>query len=72
MPSKIAVHKIAISPEQAEMLYGVNRGTLANLRSKKQGPPYLKVNRKVLYRVADFEKWLFANQVKTMEDGEVR
>ncbi len=56
---------ITITPEQAEERYGTNRGTLANLRNRKQGPPYLKVGRKVLYPVKDFEAWLFSNPVKT-------
>lgn len=62
---------ITISPEQAEQRYDVNKGTLANLRNQKKGPPYLKVGRKVLYRVDEFEKWLFSAPVKTMENVEV-
>lgn len=61
---------ITITPEQAEGRYGTNKGTLANLRNRRQGPPYLKVGRKVLYRVEDFERWLFANPVKTMASVE--
>lgn len=69
---------VTMSPEQAAERYGINKGTLANLRSKKQGPPYLKMpgqgkkkNTKILYRVKDFEAWVFANPVKTMESPEV-
>lgn len=65
--------KIAISAEQAQELYGVNKGTLANLRNQKKGPPYYKVpgkgNRnKVIYRVDEFEAWLFSNPIKTSTD----
>lgn len=62
---------ITISPEQAAERYGINKGTLANLRNQKKGPPYLKIGRKVLYKTSDFENWLFSNPVKTMESVEV-
>ena len=58
---------VTINVEQAVERYGLNRGTLANLRNQKKGPPYLKVGRKVLYRVTDFEAWLFSEPVKTIE-----
>lgn len=66
-PNKAAMHKITISPEEAVVRYGVNRGTLANLRSRKLGCPYFRVGRKILYRVCDFENWLFSQPVKTTE-----
>jgi hypothetical protein len=62
---------ITITPEQAAERYGINKGTLANLRNQKKGCPYLKIGRKVLYPVKDFEAWLFSNPVKTMESPEV-
>ncbi len=61
---------ITITPDQAAERYGINRGTLANMRNKKQGPPYLKIGRKVLYRVDEFEKWLFSAPVRTTENAE--
>ena len=66
-----AIHRITISPEEAAAIYGVNRGTLANLRSRKLGCPYIKVGRKILYKVDLFERWLFSTPVKTMESAEV-
>lgn len=63
---------VTITPEQAAERYGICRGSLANMRNKKQGPPYLKVGRKVLYPVKDFEAWLFSNPVKTMANGRVQ
>ncbi len=41
-------------------------GTLANLRSKKQGPKFFKVGKKVVYRPEDIEAWLFRNPVLTV------
>jgi hypothetical protein len=58
---------ISITPDQAVERYGINRGTLANLRLAKKGPSYLKVGRKVLYKVSDFEAWLFREKVQTTE-----
>lgn len=58
---------VTMSPEQAVERYGLNKGTLANMRSKKQGPPYLKIGRKCLYPVKSFEEWLFQNQVRTID-----
>jgi hypothetical protein len=58
---------ITISPEQAVERYGLNKGSLANMRSRKQGPPYLKIGRKCLYPVKSFEAWLFQNPVRTID-----
>jgi hypothetical protein len=71
VPNNGAVHRITITPEEAAAIYGVNRGTLANFRSRKIGCPYIKVGRKILYRVDQFETWLFSTAVKTMESAEV-
>jgi hypothetical protein len=59
---------VTITPEQAAERYNLNIGTLANLRSRREGSRYLKVGRrKVLYRVADLESWLFSQPVKTKD-----
>lgn len=70
--NKAAVHRITISPKDAAAIYGLNLGHLANLRSRKLGCPYFKINRKILYRIDDFEKWLFSVPVKTMESIDAR
>ncbi len=69
-PRNGALHRITMTPDEAAYMYGVNKGTLANLRSKKQGCPYILCGRKVLYRVDLFEKWLFAGAVKTIDGVE--
>jgi hypothetical protein len=35
----------------------VTTGTLANWRSQRRGPPFVKVGSKVLYPVPDLEAW---------------
>jgi hypothetical protein len=57
----------AITPEVASQIYGVNVGTLANLRSQRRGPKFFKVGRRVIYRVEDFEKWLTSSPVLTLD-----
>lgn len=42
--------------EAAEIL-GMHHGTLANWRSRKLGPPYLKIGRAVRYRRHELEAW---------------
>lgn len=41
---------------------GVTKGTLANWRSRKYGPPYLKVGRRVEYFEADLDAWRAAQR----------
>ena len=64
---KTSEKKQAISPEIAEERYSTPKGTLANLRTLKLGPPYFKVGRRVLYRVDDFEKWLYSRPIRTID-----
>ncbi|AEH45363.1 hypothetical protein Thein_1502 [Thermodesulfatator indicus DSM 15286] len=47
-----------LSPRMVERVYGLNRKTLANFRSQRKGPSFLKVGKKVLYPVDELEKWI--------------
>jgi hypothetical protein len=59
---------ITMTPEQVAERYSCNIGTLANMRSRREGPAFLRVGkRKVMYRVDDFERWLFSQPVKTKD-----
>ena len=58
---------VAVTPEQAAKLYGLSSGTLAHLRSKKRGPCFFKVGRKILYKIDDMERWLFGVPVTTLD-----
>ncbi|QKI88537.1 helix-turn-helix domain-containing protein [Thiomicrorhabdus xiamenensis] len=47
------------TPEQVSELIGVTVGTLATWRmTGRYNLPFIKVGRKVLYRVTDVESWL--------------
>ena len=45
----------------------LSTGSLANLRCRKEGPKYYKINRKVLYRRSDLEAWLGSQPVLTSD-----
>ena len=59
--------QVSVTPEQAAKLYGLNPGSLANMRCRKQGPRYFRVGKKVLYKVEDLERWLFEEPVMTID-----
>jgi hypothetical protein len=49
----------AITPLQFELIYGIPRGSLGQMRHKRIGPRYFKAGkRRVLYMIRDVEKWL--------------
>lgn len=47
-----------IDPAEAARRLGLARRTLANLRSRHTGPPYLRVSGRIRYRVRDLAGWL--------------
>jgi hypothetical protein len=61
------IEKITLSGEEIEMLYGIDAGTLANYRSRKEGCRFYKVKRRVFYRKDEFEKWFFGNPILTID-----
>ena len=57
-----------LSPAAVEALYGIPRGSLANLRWSRRGPPFYKVGlRRVLYRAEDVVAWVESHPVLTKE-----
>jgi hypothetical protein len=59
--------KQTLSPRGITECYGIPEGTLANMRWQKQGPKYYRVGRRILYKVADVEAWLFSHPVLTID-----
>lgn len=47
-----------LAPEEVAETTGLALPTLASWRSRKIGPDWLKIGRKIWYPVADFEKWM--------------
>lgn len=59
-----------LTPRQAAEFLGVPEGTLAQWRSQRRGPPYIKLEaRLVRYRAADLETWLSDRTVQMEVDN---
>lgn len=54
-----------LPPEYLEEKYDISTKTLANWRSEKRGPKYIKMGKKIRYLRKDVEKWFSENTVKT-------
>lgn len=58
-----------LMPKQAAELLGLPKGTLAQWRSQRRGPPYIKLEgRLVRYRRSDLEEWLEHQTIETEVD----
>jgi hypothetical protein len=64
---KVETQKVAITPQEAEEIYGIPAGTLANWRYRKMGPKYYRISRKIYYAVKDFDVWFYRNPVLTAD-----
>jgi predicted DNA-binding transcriptional regulator AlpA len=49
---------MVVDTERAAALLGLSTSTLAKLRLTGDGPPFIKLGRRVVYRLSDLEKWL--------------
>ena len=59
--------KRAGTPRQIEALYGIPKGSLANLRYFKKGPRFFKLGRRVVYFLDDVEAWLRQDPRETID-----
>jgi len=57
------VDELLEDDEVAEELHNETK-TLANWRTKRIGPPFIRVGKRVLYRRSDLEKWLESKRVE--------
>ena len=62
--STIADKGRLLRPHELSELLGVPVGTLANWRSARTGPPFVKVGRHVRYRTSDVDEWVAARVVE--------
>ena len=58
------MEKRYLTRRQVGEIFGISPKWLANLNSQGKGPRYLKLGKKVLYRVQDVEKWIEENALK--------
>ena len=61
------IKRKVVTPEVLASIYGLNLGTLGNLRSKRQGPKFYRQGRRIYYKVEDVEAWLFSEPVQTVD-----
>jgi hypothetical protein len=52
-----------LTPEQLALRWSTSRSYLANLRSQGKGCPYVKLGRRVMYRLEDVKKYEMARRV---------
>jgi hypothetical protein len=59
-----------LKPEDAALFIGVAVGTLAQWRSQRRGPPFVKIERRLVrYRLADLEAYLASRFVPLTGGG---
>jgi len=57
---------LSVSQIKSEYSF-LNPGTLANMRCRKVGPKYYKLNKKVLYKRSDLDAWCGSEPVLTRD-----
>ena len=60
-----------LRPQQVADLLGLGIPTLKTYRSRKKGPPYVKVRNRVLYPADELARWI-ANEAKKSENKKAR
>lgn len=64
-----AESKALLTPREAANFLGIPEGTLAQWRSQRRGPAFVKLElRLVRYRVSDLENYLVQHSVETEVD----
>ena len=58
------MHSKLLNEKLVEQIYGLRTKSLQRDRQKKQGLPYHKIGRRVLYNRLDIEEYLQKNKVK--------
>ncbi len=53
-----------VPPEQAAEILRLSPATLATMRSRQSGPPWLKSGSRVYYRIEDLAAWFAGRSIK--------
>ena len=56
-----------LTPDEVERVYGLKATTMANKRTRAQGPAYIKDGEKILYPQKAVKAYLAAKHVKTID-----
>lgn len=59
--------KELLTDDEVEDLYGINAGTLGNMRREGRGPKCIRMGKTVRYRHQDLEHYIAARQVRTYD-----
>ena len=59
---------ILLSPEQVSQRYGPSPSTLAKMRLNGSGPIFVKLGRRVAYRLDDLEEWVEQNRFRSTSE----
>lgn len=68
MPEHSAFPRPVLKTPDAATYCGSSASTLEKLRLYGGGPPFSKLGRRVVYRVADLDAWLAANLRRSTSD----
>jgi len=65
-----SIRPLAVDPNQAATLLSSTYSSLEKDRATgHMGVPYVKAGRRVIYRLADLDKWLTANRIVPSSKG---
>ena len=60
---------LLLSRAEVEVHFGLTRRFLEVSAVRGDGPPMIKINRAVRYRVADLREWIVGHRVQSTSDG---
>ena len=59
-----------LNSREASKYLGTSEGSLVNLCLRGDGPPHIRLKRKILYEKADLKAWLATKKSTTMKGGD--
>jgi predicted DNA-binding transcriptional regulator AlpA len=62
------VQTTLLSPQQVAERYGPSVSTLAKMRLTGAGPVFVKLGRRIAYRIEDVESWVLSNRFRSTSE----
>jgi predicted DNA-binding transcriptional regulator AlpA len=62
------VQTTLLSPQQVAERYGPSVSTLAKMRLTGVGPVFVKLGRRIAYRIEDVESWVLSNRFRSTSE----
>lgn len=59
-----------LTPQQVAQVYGFPVQTLANWRWLGEGPSYIKIGKKIFYRIEDMDRYLNDHLITTRDTAD--